>query len=83
MERRRFSREFKVEAVRLACERGVSVPHAARNLDVRENVLRNWVKEFIADLKQAFPGHGQQKADQLEIDPLRRELTELKVELTS
>ena len=46
MERRKFSREFKIEAVRLVRERGVSVAQAARDLDVHENVLRKWVKEF-------------------------------------
>lgn len=56
MERRRFSREFKVEAVRLVRERGVSVAQAGRDLDVHENVLRKWVKEFGSDPAQAFPG---------------------------
>jgi transposase len=41
--RRRFSREFKVEAVKLVCERGVTVSQAARDLDVHVNVLRGWV----------------------------------------
>ena len=80
MQRRKFSREFKVEAVRLVRERGVSVAQAGRDLDVHENVLRKWVKEFGSDPKQAFPGHGQRKPEQLEIDRLRREVTKLKVE---
>ncbi len=80
MQRRKFSREFKVEAVRLIKERGVAVAQASRDLDVHENVLRKWVKEFGADAVQAFPGHGQMKADQLEIDRLRREVTKLKAE---
>ena len=80
MQRRKFSREFKVEAVRLVREGGVSVAQAGRDLDVHENVLRKWVKEFSSDPKQAFPGHGQQKPEQLEIDRLRREVTKLKAE---
>jgi transposase len=43
MRRRRFSREFKVEVVKLVRERGVSVAQAASDLDVHENVLRKWV----------------------------------------
>lgn len=47
MERRRiFSREFKLEAVRLVTERGVAVAQAAKDLDVNENVLRKWVREL-------------------------------------
>jgi hypothetical protein len=36
MERRRFTREFKIEAVKLVRERGVSVRQAARDLNVRQ-----------------------------------------------
>jgi transposase len=50
MKRRKFSCEFKIEAVKLVRERGVSVAQAGRDLDVHENVLRKWVKEFGSDL---------------------------------
>ena len=80
MERRRFSREFKLEAVRLVRERGVSVAQAARDLDLHENLLRKWVKEFAADPGQAFPGQGHVKPEQLEIERLRREVAKLKAE---
>ncbi len=59
MQRRKFNREFKVEAVRLVRERGVSVAQAGRDLDIHENVLRKWVKEIGSDPEQAFPGHGK------------------------
>ena len=80
MQRRRFSREFKIEAVRLVRERGVSVAQAARDLEIHENVLRKWMKDFSADPAQAFPGHGQMKPEQLEIERLRREVARLKAE---
>ena len=80
MARRVFSREFKVEAVRLVRERGVSVAQASRDIDVHENVLRKWVKEFAADPLQAFPGQGQMKPEQAEIERLRREVQKLKAE---
>ena len=56
------------------------IAQAARDLDVHENVLRKWVKEFAADPGHAFPGHGQMKPEQLEIDRLRREVAKLKAE---
>ena len=80
MERRRFTREFKVEAVKLVRERGVAVVQAARVLNVHENVLRKWVKAFGADPQHAFPGHGQMKPEQLEIERLRRGVQKLKAE---
>lgn len=61
-------------------ERGVSVAQASRDLDVHENVLRKWVKEFGSDPVQAFPGHGQVKPEQQEIERLRREVAKLKAE---
>ena len=80
MRRRSFTREFKVEAVRLVRERGVSVAQAARDLDVHENVLRKWVKDFESDPAQSFPGNGRMKPEQLEIERLRREVVRLKAE---
>jgi transposase len=80
MERRRFTREFKVEAVKLVTERGVGIGQASRDLEVDSTVLRRWVKEFGSDPQQAFPGHGQQKADQAEIARLRHEVAKLKAE---
>ena len=78
--RRRFSREFKVEAVRLVVERGVSMAQAARDLGVHANVLRNWVREHRANPQQAFPGVGQQNRDDAEVTQLRREVARLKME---
>ena len=80
MRRRKFSREFKLEAVRLVKDRGVSVAQAARDLDLHENVLRKWVREVSGDPQHAFPGHGQVKPEQFEIDRLRKEVAKLKAE---
>ena len=80
MGRRRFGREFKLEAVKLVRERGVTVAQAARDLDLHENLLRKWVKDFAADPQHAFPGQGQMKPEQLEIERLRREVQKLKAE---
>jgi transposase len=75
MQRRNFSREFKVEAVNLVRERGGSV-----DLGVHETVLRKWVKEFGSAPVLAFAGHGQMKPEQQEIERLRREVNKLKAE---
>ena len=80
MQRRRFGREFKVEAVRLIRERSVSVAQVAHDLDMHENVLRRWVRDLAADPAHVFPGHGQMKPEQLEIARLKREVAKLKAE---
>ena len=80
MGRRSFTREFKLEAVRLVTERGVSKAQAARDLGLHSNVLRKWVKDFAQDAKQAFPGRGKQRPDDAEVARLRRELEKTKAE---
>jgi transposase len=79
-QRRSFNREFKLEAVRLVKERGVSVAQACRDLDIHESVLRSWMRQQAADPKHAFPGHGQMKPEQQELERLRREVVKLKAE---
>ena len=61
-------------------ERGVSVAQASRDLGVHPNVLRKWAHEMSVDSAQAFPGHGQMKPEQLEIERLKREVAKLKAE---
>ena len=77
MERRQFTREFKLEAVRLIKQRGVSYAQASK---VHPTQLRNWVKQLADDPQHAFPGHGQMKPEQLEIAQLKREVARLKAE---
>lgn len=59
MERREFTREFNVEAVKLIQERAVTVAQAARDLGVQGTVLRRWVEESAADASQAFRVRGR------------------------
>jgi transposase-like protein len=74
------TREFKLEAVRLIKERGVSYAQASADLGVHPTQLRNWVKQFADDPQHAFPGQGQMKTEQLEIAQLKREVARLKAE---
>jgi len=78
--RRVFTREFKLEAVRLVRDRGVTVAQAARDLGLHENVLRKWVRGLAVDPLHAFPGHGQMKPEQAEIAALKKEVAKLKME---
>ncbi len=78
--RRQFSREFKLEAVKLVKERGVSVAQAGRDLDVHENVLRKWIREATSDPREAFPGKGVMKPEQAELDRLKKENAKLRME---
>ena len=72
--RRRFSREFKLEAVRMVSEGGHSANQVARDLDIRPDMLRRWCRQFEEDPEQAFPGVGQRRAREEEVWQLRRQL---------
>ena len=80
MGRRAFNREFKFEAVKLVLERGMAAAQVARDLGIHANVVSRWVREARADQAQAFPGHGQMKADDAEMARLKRELAKTKAE---
>src|SRR5436190_6713455 len=74
------TREFKLEAVRLIKDRGVSYVQASQDLNVHTSQLRDWVKKFSDGPQHAFPSHGQMKPEQLEIVRLKREVAKLKAE---
>jgi transposase len=75
-----FTREFKLEAVRLIKEPGVSYAQASLELGVHVSQPRNRVKALADDPQHAFSGHGQMEPEQQEIALLRREVAKLKAE---
>ena len=79
-QRRSYTREFKVEAVKLVTEKGYSVAEAARSLDIGENLLRNWKQAFQEQGDQAFPGKGNLPAIEEELRQLRAENKRLQME---
>lgn len=63
--------------MKLVLERGFSVALAARDLDVHENILRKWVREYGSVPAQAFPCQRQ-----LEIERLRKEVASIELSYT-
>jgi transposase len=78
--RRSYSREFKLEAVSMLTDGGVSIAQAARNLGISENSLWRWKKEFEEDPDHAFPGKGHLKPPEDKLARLRRENRRLRQE---
>ena len=77
-----YSKEFKVEAVRLL-ERGDKKPaDLARELGVSRNKLYQWCEQLKGkNADEAFPGQGRRSAESAELAALRRENASLKEEL--
>ena len=78
--RKKYSPEFKRDAVKLVTEQGYRVSEASRNLDVNTGVLRRWIKELEKDKAAAFPGNGRMTPEQEEIKRLREENRRLLME---
>lgn len=78
--RRRYSREFKLDAVKLVVEQGRSVREAADGLGINRSLLQTWKKKFLEDGSVAFPGHGRLKPEDEELRALRKELARVRQE---
>ena len=76
--RRKFSDEYKREAVRLATEPGVTKSQVARELGVNANLLARWCRDLESNGASAFPGHGKPRDE--EMASLKRELARVKKE---
>lgn len=76
--RRKYSAEFKREAVELAMNAGQTIAGVARDLGVRENLLRRWKQEIEQHGQLAFGGQGVARDE--ELMRLRRELAQVKKE---
>jgi transposase len=72
--RKNYSREFKIEAVRLITDKGYSIAEASRNLGIDYSVLRRWKQQFENDPNYAFPGKGKLKPQDEELRQLKRKL---------
>jgi transposase len=77
MPRRRFSREFKLSAVKLVNEQGYSIPQAAKSLGIDAANVRGWIEKFSVEEGLAPSGEGALKA---ELRKLRRENAQLLME---
>ena len=77
-QRKKYSEEFKREAIGLARLPGANVSQIARDLGVRANHIHRWRRELEDAGKQAFPGNGVAR-DQ-EVLALKLELARVKKE---
>jgi len=75
-QRKKYTDEFKFEAVALVTEQGYKVTDAAKSLGINDNNLRRWITE----LKQKESGEQPSEGEREELKRLRKENRELRME---
>ena len=78
--RRRYTREFKLEAVQLVHNRDGQVTEVANNLGIHSNMLHRWIKELDNDPNHSFPGNGNLKTPDDRIRQLEKKLRDAEEE---
>jgi len=75
--RRKYSKEFKIDAVELMMRSNKPIMETATSLGIRADLLRRWEKEYSANKAAPFPGSGHLKDP--EDERLRKMERELRV----
>ena len=75
-----FPKEFKLEAVRLVLEKGMTAAQVARDLGINPELIYRWKREFKNDPALAFPGQGNVSGEQAELKRLQKRVKELEEE---
>lgn len=78
--RKTYDKDFKLSAVKMVLEEGLSVAQVSRDLGINENSLHNWKKKYLEDKENAFPGKGRLKPEDEELRRLQKELKTVKME---
>jgi len=78
--RRKYSKEFKLDAVSLVIDQDYSRAEAAKSLGINAQMLGRWVKENQAEDGQAFRGNGKLTPEQEEIKKLKARVKRLEME---
>ena len=82
--KRKFTPEFKLEAVRLATSGEKPLTQVARELGILPNLLRNWRRQVEGRVgepaAEVFPGNGRLPSQEEELGRLRREVETLRQE---
>ena len=78
--RRRFTREFKIETVKLVADSDNSVAQIAVDMGIHPNTLYKWTRQYSDKPQDAFPGTGHMTSEAEMIRQLKRDNERLKME---
>jgi transposase len=78
--RRKYTADFKRDAIQLVLKGGQSCSATERNLGIGQGILSRWIKEYQSDPKESFPGNGKLRQHDAEMQQLRKENQMLRTE---
>lgn len=78
--RKKYTQEFKQDAVSLVTAQGYSYAEAGRCLGINPNLLSRWKREQEAHGGDAYPGNGRLTAEQQHIRELEEQNRRLQME---
>jgi len=79
-QRKKYSAEFKREAVSLVMEHGYSRAEAGRSLGINGNMISRWQRELATNKDISFPGNGKLSPEQQRIKELEAQVKRLEME---
>ncbi len=78
---RKYTKEFRVEAVKLVIDGDLSIPEVGKRLSVSPSTLSTWVKAYRTGLlEEVGKNHRQMSEKEMEVARLKRELAEARME---
>jgi transposase len=80
MAQAKYDREFKELVVQRILNGETTTSEMAQELELHYTTVRDWIRQYKKNGKNAFPGKGHLKPDDEEIRKLRKELADLKEE---
>jgi len=78
--KRKYTREFKLEAVKLVLDQKMKQAQVARDLGLNPQVLWRWITQYREDSDQSFPGKGRLKPEEQRLRDLEQQVTRLTME---
>ena len=78
--RKKYSKEFKLDAVSLVLEQGYTRAEAAKSLGINANMLGRWIQQFESENSQSFRGNGKLSPEQEQIRELKKQVKKLELE---
>jgi transposase len=78
--RKKYLKEFKLDAVSLVVEQRYSRTEAAKSLAINSNMLGRWIKEAESDDGHSFRGNGKMSPDQEQMRALQKRVKRLEME---